>query len=168
MTEEMRVEETRQRVIAMVGEARARIEKAKRQAGEIRAREDLGAERKQSALDEVVAEASARAEQAVRDARHGVKGGWVVGTGGVGTPVKSWDEGLSEEGLAARDAMLGYLDQAERVLGVDLEELETGEAPSASASAERDAAAAEVSAYEAAHPAPAGVAPARDRWATIE
>lgn len=161
MSEAMRVEETRQRVISMILEARARIEGAVEGAREIRSRGDLDSTRKEQALEEVVTPARTRTTQLVRDAREGVRGGWHVGAGGIGLPVRPWDRGLSEQGLAARDAMLGYVDAAARVFAVDLEELETGEAPTSEAVTKRDAAAAEVAAYEDAHPE--SVVGARDR-----
>lgn len=157
----------RQQVIAKIIEARVRIEQQSAKAQEIRAGEDLGPQRKQQALDEVTGEARTRVTQLIRDARYGARGGWSVGAGGIGLPVRAWDEGLSPQGLAARDAMLGYIDAAERVISVELEELEAGEAPSAEAAASRSAAAAEVASFEEAHSAPAGVAPAGDRLPTI-
>lgn len=167
MNEENLVAETRQRVIAMILEARLRIESANEIAQEVRAQEEeLGPTRSQAALDEITSEARKRVTELVRDARHGVRGGWGVGVGGIGTPTQPWDQGLSPRGLAARDAMLGYIGSAKSVFVVDLAALETGEAPSAEAAAERDAAAAEVAAYEDAHPAPEGVSSARDRLPT--
>lgn len=169
MSERDRIEEKRQQVIGMVTEARARLERQKDKAREIRAREDLDPAREAQTLEEVTTEARSRVTQLIRDARHGVLGGWVVGASGIGTPVRSWHEpGLSDQGLGARDEMLRYIDAAERAFNVELEELVTGEAPSASpAAAERDAALADAAAYEAAHPAPAGVPSPRDRWGEI-
>ena len=118
------------------------------------------------ALGEVTAEARARVEGLIRNARSGVSGSWVVGVGGVGLPVKPWYEGLGPAGFEERDRLLAYLAAAERHLEIGLEELERGEEPSAEVAAERDAAAAECAAFEASHPAPAGMPSARDRWAS--
>lgn len=170
MSEENLVAETRQRVIAMMLEARTLIRAQADKVREIREQEDLGPTRRQQALEEVVTPASTRTTELVRDARLGVRGGWGVGAGGVGTPTRPWDQGLSPQGLEARDGMLQYIDAAERVFTVELEELGAppGEAPSAEAVADRDAAAAEVASYEEMHPAPAGVAAAEDRLPTIQ
>lgn len=167
MSEETRVVEDReQQVIARVTEAQARLLLQAARAQGIRARTDLSDAHRGSALGEVVTEARSRVAQLIRDARGDI-GGHVVGVGGVGTPVRNWQEGLSETGRAAIAAMTSYINSAERVFEVALEELATGEAPSTEASAERDAAAAELGSYEEAHSAPAVVAAARDRWSTI-
>lgn len=172
MTEAQLVEEIRQRVIGMVTEARSRFEQLAERAAEIRGwaegPEPWRTTHKQTALGEVTQEARDVTTQAIREARAGVSGGWVVGREGIGTRVQAWHRDLSSQGLAARDSMLDYVAAAELVFEVDVEELVTGEAPVAARASERDtaaaAAAAELAAYEESHPAPEAIVPARSRW----
>lgn len=163
MSEAEKVGEMEQRVIAMILEARLRIERASEMALEVREQGDLGPTRRQQALEEVVAPSRTRVTELLRDARDGIRGGWGVGVGGIGTPTRPWDQGLSPSGIAAQNDMLGYIDSAARVFAVDLQLLESGEASSAEAAAEREAAAVEVAAYEESHAAPEGVVAAADR-----
>lgn len=163
------IEDRQQQVIGRITEARARLSKQAERAEEVRTREDLSDAHKQAALDEIIVEASTRVRHLIRDARGDISSGHVVGASGGGTPIRSWHEGLSADGLQAVSAMAAYIDAAELVFDVDLFQLETGEAPSTRAAADRDTAAREeVAAFEDAHSAPPeGVPSARDRWSTI-
>lgn len=145
MTEEMRVEGRRRQVIGMVTETRALLEELAGKAREIRSRDDLEPARKQQALDEVIQAARTPSAHVIRDARR------LVLSGGAANPVlglRKWHEYISEEGRAARAGILAYIDAAERVFEVLLEELSTGKVPRSRAT---EAAEREVAAYEAAH-----------------
>lgn len=75
-------------------------------------------------LEDIAANARTRATKLLWDVRYKVRGGWVGGGGGLGPPVRHWDESLSPQGIVACDEMLGYIDAAQRGITVYLEELE--------------------------------------------